>query len=200
MARIELIPGDQWPDQLREAVDPDGLSPLEQGTLRIYAHRPELAVAYANFVQALRRESALPQRLIELVRLRVAFHNQCRSCMAIRYDPAVSDGVDEDLVCQLEAPEEGADLTAADRAALGFADLMATNHHAIDDDTFATLQPHFSEAQIVELGLHIATFVGFGRLAMAWDMVDDLPEPFRDSGPGPIGPWAGTPTTVGGSR
>lgn len=200
MARIELIPGERWPAQLREVVDPDGLSPIEQGTLRIYAHRPELAVAYANYVQALRQQSALPQRLIELVRLRVAFHNQCRSCMAIRYDPAVRDGVDEDVVCQLETPDEGADLTASDRAALGFADLLATDHHAIDDDTFATLRAHFSDPQIVELGLHIATFVGFGRLAMAWDMIDDLPEPFRDAGHGPIGPWSGEAETVGGSR
>jgi hypothetical protein len=30
----------------------------------------------------------------------------------------------------------------------------------------------------VELGLHIAYFVGFGRLVAAWDMVEELPDGF----------------------
>jgi AhpD family alkylhydroperoxidase len=199
MVRIRPIPGEAWPEELRQVADPDGRSPTEQGTLRIYAHRPELAVAYARFMTSLRASSQLPPRLLELVRLRVAFHNQCRSCMAIRYDAAVEDGVDEGLVCQLEAPEEAEDLTAAERAALHFADQLATDHHAIDDETFSRLAEHFDEAEIVELGMHVATFVGYGRLAMAWDMVDELPEPFRDGQPG-LGPWTGQPVTVGRSR
>ena len=50
--------------------------------LQIYAQRPPLAEAFVEFGATLRRERLLPDRLIELVRLRVAFWNQCRSCMA----------------------------------------------------------------------------------------------------------------------
>ena len=197
MARIEMVPDERWPDELRAVVDPTELTPLEQGNLRIYAHRPPLAAAYARFVAALREPGLLSARLLELVRLRVAFHNQCRSCMAIRYDPAVAEGVDEGLVCQLESPEDAQDLTEAERAALHFADLLATNHHTIDDATLDQLREHFSEPEIVELGMHVATFVGFGRLSMAWDMVDELPERFRDRGPTPVTPWGGDAIVVG---
>ncbi len=84
MARVELIPGDRWPEELRELTGADHLTPLEQGNLRVYAHRPELAVAYARFMAALRAPGELSPRLRELVRIRVAFHNQCRGCMALR--------------------------------------------------------------------------------------------------------------------
>src|SRR4051812_8416660 len=88
---------------------------------RIHANAPELAAAYTAFVNALRHEHrTLPPRLIELLRLRVAFHNQCRSCMAIRYESGVEDGVTEALVCSLERPQEADDLTEAERAALAY--------------------------------------------------------------------------------
>ena len=70
---------------------------------------------------------------MELVRLRIAFFNQCRSCMAIRYTDAVNDGVTEDLVCSLEKPAEAANLTAAEKAAIDFGERMATDHLSIDD-------------------------------------------------------------------
>ncbi len=200
MARIRLLPPDEWTDELRALVKPEGKTDLELGNVRIYAHRPALAEAYVRFVSAIREHAQLPARLIELVRLRVEFHNQCRSCMAIRYADAVDDGVTEDLVCSLEQPEEAPDLTDAERAALHFADLLATNHHSIDDGTFARLREHFSEAEIVELGMHIGTYVGFGRLSMAWDMVDELPDRFRERGDQPVTPWGEDAIKVGARR
>jgi hypothetical protein len=84
MARIRLLTAEEFPEQLRAAVGADTKTPLELGNLRFYAHRPELAEAYVAFMAALRRPGLLSRRLVELVRLRVAFHNQCRSCMAVR--------------------------------------------------------------------------------------------------------------------
>jgi AhpD family alkylhydroperoxidase len=163
------------PDQYEPLFGPD--APL---VLRIYAHRPPLATAFNDFVSTvLFTESTLPPRLVELVRLRIAFHNQCRSCMALRYAPGVAAGVDEDLVCSLEQPQEAPDLTPAERAALAYADLLATNHLAITDETYDGLREFFTEPEIVELGLQCAVFVGTGRLAATWDMVDDLPDWFR---------------------
>ena len=81
----------------------------------------------------------MPGRLIELVRLRIAFHNQCRSCMAIRYSTGLNDGLTEGLVCSLERPQEAEDLTDSERAALAYADLMATDHLAVDDALFDRL-------------------------------------------------------------
>ena len=40
---------------------------------------------------------------------------------------------------------------------------MATEHLKIDDAMFAELGRHFSPAEIVELGVSTALFVGLGR-------------------------------------
>jgi hypothetical protein len=107
--------------------------------------------------------------------------------MSVRYSYGVEDGLTEGLVCSLEQPEEAEDLTAAERAAIAYADLMATNHFGVDDQTFARLREHFSEPEIMELCFHVAFYVGFGRMAMSLDMVDDLPEAYRADGR--VAPW-----------
>lgn len=187
MSRIAKLPAEQWDARLVAAIQPDNLTDLEQGLTRYFAHCPEQALGLMGFGGALKRNRTLPDRLVELVRLRVAFFNQCRSCMAIRYSDAVADGVTEGLVCSLERPQEAANLTAAEKVAIRYGELMATDHLAIDDAIYADLRAHFSEAQIVELGMTVAFFVGFGRLAATWHMVEELPEVFQKAES--IAPW-----------
>lgn len=147
--------------------------------LQILAQRPNTAKAFTDFTKTMYEDRCLPPRLYEVVRLRIAFWNQCRSCMAMRYEDATADGLTEDLVCSLEKPEEADDLTPAERAAIGFADLMATDHHSVTEQSYADLRVHFSEPEIVDLCLNIAIFIGLGRMAATWDMVEDLPERYR---------------------
>jgi alkylhydroperoxidase family enzyme len=160
---------------------------------RIFAHAPAIALAYLAFGDTARKHTKLPFRLVELVRIRVAFHNQCRLCMSARYsDPGSADagGLDEDLVCSLEKPYEAPDLTEPEQAALAFADKMATDHLAIGDETFAELSRHFSSAQTMELCFRVAANVGFGRMAAVLDIIpqDELPESLR--GDGTVAPWS----------
>jgi AhpD family alkylhydroperoxidase len=159
--------------------------------MRVHARRPDRAALLGTFFQGWMVDMCtLPGRLVELVRLRIAFFNQCRSCMAVRYEAGAADGVNEALVCSLERPEEAPDLTDAERAALRYAELMATDHLAITDETYDDLRRFFTEDEIVELGQICAFNVGIGRLAATWDVVDDLPESFhkRDE---VITPWGG---------
>ncbi len=187
MSRIAKLAPEQWDARLVAAIQPDNLTDLEQGLTRYFAHCPEQALGLMGFGGALKRNRTLPDRLVELVRLRVAFFNQCRSCMAIRYSDAVADGVTEGLVCSLERPQEAENLSAAEKAAIRYGELMATDHLAIDDKVYADLRQHFSEAQIVELGMTVAFFVGFGRLAATYHMVEELPEAFKTAET--IAPW-----------
>jgi len=169
-------------------IQPDSLTELEQGLMRYFAHCPELVPGLAAFSGGLKQHRTLPEKLVELVRLRIAFFNQCRSCMAIRYTDAVNDGVTESLVCSLEKPEEAEDLSAAEKAALRYGELMATDHLQINDEVYSELKNHFTQPQIVELGMVCAFFVGFGRLAATFHMVDELPEAFKDQDK-PLAPW-----------
>ena len=153
----------------------------------ILAHCPEVSAGLSATTAALRTNCTVGQRLLELVRLRIAFHNQCRSCMALRYTESVDDGLTEDLVCSLEKPYEAPGLSDSDRAALKFADLFATDHLRIDDDIYDELRQHFSEAQLVEIGLNCALSVGIGRLAATWHAVDHVPLELQTAGE--VTPW-----------
>jgi AhpD family alkylhydroperoxidase len=188
MTRLSKVPVEQWDDGLRVLTQAKDATPLEQGLLRIMAHTPELAKALVTFGGTLWRSHSLPRRLLELVRLRIAFHNQCRSCMAIRYQSAVDDGLTEGMVCSLEKPHEAPDLTDAEKAAIAYADLSANDHFSINDETFLNLRQYYTEAEIVELGMFIAFFIGYGRLGAAWDMVEELPESFQDKSAN-AAPW-----------
>ena len=188
MTRLTKVPVEQWSAELRALTHAEGSTSLEQGVLRIMAHVPGMAQAIATFGASLWQQRSLPRRLIELIRLRVAFHNQCRSCMAIRYQSAVDDGLTETMVCSLEKPQDAPDLTDAEKCAIHYADLSAADHFSINDATFAELRRFYTEAQIVELGMFIAFFVGYGRLGAAWDMVEELPQAFQDKS-AKIAPW-----------
>lgn len=195
MTRVRKIPIEQWDPRLQQAVKPEQCSELEQGLTRIFAHCPDMALGMMQFAGALKVRRTLPERLVELVRLRVAFFNQCRSCMAIRYRDAVADGVTEEAVCSLERPEDAENLSAAEKVAVRYGELMATDHLAIDDAVYDDLRQHFTEPQIVELGMVCAFFVGFGRLAATYHMVEELPEAFR-AGSGVLSPWGNEATVV----
>lgn len=188
MTRISKIPVEHWDPRLVSATRPEEATDLEQGLTRFLAHTPDLALGMMAFGGALKTKRLLPDRLVELVRLRIAFFNQCRSCMAIRYKDAIADGVDEGLVCSLERPAESEDLSTAEKAALHFAELMANDHLAIDDAVYAELKEHFSEPEVVELGLHCSLFVGVGRFAATLHMVEELPAAFQNAEQ-TVSPW-----------
>ena len=197
MSRLAKIPVEQWDPELRTITAADSGTPLEQGLMRIFAHTPRAAIGMVQFAAALRANRLLSDRLTELVRLRIAFHNQCRSCMAIRYQSATADGVDEALVCSLERPAEAPGLSPADRAALDYADRFATDHLSIDDATYDGLRAHFTEAEIVELGMWTAFCVGFGRLGATLDMTEELPDGFQDKSR-TLTPWGEDAVAVRG--
>ncbi len=194
VSRIDQIKAEDWPQFMKDMLQPESLTDLEQGLMRYFAHTPELVKGLAAFSGGLKMNRTLPERLIELVRLRVAFFNQCRSCMAIRYTDAVNDGLTEDLVCSLEKPAEADDLSDAEKAAIRFGELMATDHLRVDDAVYEELKRHFSQAQIVELGMTVAFFVGFGRLAATFHMVDELPDAFRAEQA--VSPWGNEAVVV----
>jgi AhpD family alkylhydroperoxidase len=158
--------------------------------------RPELAAAMGTFLAAIKAERRLPQRLIELVRLRIAFHNQCRPCMSIRYSEAVEDGLTESLVCSLEKPHEASDMTPAEREAVLYADRFASNHLAIDAAQLARLAGHFTPGEINELAIHCAFFTGFGRMGAVFDGGEDLPVGDRRADGEHLTPWGIEPAVV----
>jgi alkylhydroperoxidase family enzyme len=56
------------------------------------------------------------------------------------------------------------------KLALRFTELMALSHQTIDDDVFRALRAAFTDPQIVELGMMIGQYIGFGRLVSVLDL------------------------------
>jgi alkylhydroperoxidase family enzyme len=158
--------------------------------------RPELFEAMSEFEGKLKANRRLPERLIELVRLRIAFHNQCRPCMSIRYGEAVDDGLTEAMVCSLERPTQASDLTDEEQVAVAFADRFASNHLSIDEELMTRLSRLFDPGEITELGIHAAFFTGFGRMGAVFDTGETLPVGDRPADGTYLTPWGIEPMIV----
>jgi AhpD family alkylhydroperoxidase len=195
MTRIAELPFEEWDSELRALVREDSVSALEKKARGMMAHAPHMSMANAAFMGTAMQGRQLPRRLLELVRLRIAFHNQCRSCMAMRFQSAVDDGLTDDMVCSLEKPMEASNLSEREKAALEYADIFATNHFAINDETFAKLRRYFTDGEIIELGVFTGYFVGFGRFLATLDIVEELPKVYQDKSR-KVGPWESNESVV----
>ena len=54
-------------------------------------------------------------------------------------------------------------MTPRERAALRFAEKLATDHLKVDDELWAEVRRHFTEAEVIELVAHTTIYIGFGR-------------------------------------
>ena len=93
-------------------------------------------------------------------------------------------GATEDLVAKL-ADYEGSDLPERTKTALRLADRLTGETPAIDDAFHAELQQHFSDEQILDLGMTITFASGWQRFIEAFGIVPDrwkggaAPPPFH---------------------
>lgn len=140
---------------------------------------------------AAKHDGTLSQRLVELTRIRMAFWTQCRTCMTIRFEEGVEDGLDEAAVCALAQPETASDLSPAEKAAIRYVDKFANDWLSINEAEFDRLRQHFTEAEIVQLGLICALHLGTGRMMASYGVIEDLPTEMQgaESGPGKFKPW-----------
>ena len=66
--------------------------------------------------------------------------------------------------------EQRSDFTAAEKAALRFAERMTLDSHTVDDELWAGLRRHFEEGEVVELAAVIGLFNYFNRFNNALRM------------------------------
>jgi len=58
---------------------------------------------------------------------------------------------------------ESEQFTPGERVAIRYAELLAANHKAIDDELFARLRGEFTDAEVLDLTLCLAVYLGLGR-------------------------------------
>lgn len=138
--------------------------------VQIWAHRPAVAAAWLSALEEMHLRSCLPERLRELVRLRIAAITTCQACLLARKSNTVTE---EDLAC---LSSDHPRFTGAERVALRYAELFAGDYFAIDETLFESLAEHFSTEQIVELNLFCALMLAGGRMTFVQRGYED-PQP-----------------------
>ena len=71
------------------------------------------------------------------------------------------------MIRELPNSRESKILTPREKVAVRYAEVLAGNHKQADEELFDELREHFTEAEIVDLGWRIVTFVGYGRFIYA---------------------------------
>ena len=74
----------------------------------------------------------------------------------------------ESKISQLD--ESAGEFSPREALALAYAEKLAVDHHNVDDGFFDELRTQFSDAEILELGMMIGQYIGFGRLLKVLDL------------------------------
>ena len=82
--------------------------------------------------------------------------------MKARYAGARHAGVTEDVIAAIDDPTSTL-ISPRARAAIRYAERLAVDHHNVDDALWSELRSHYSEAEIIELTLHLTLYIGMGR-------------------------------------
>lgn len=165
VARLPLVPLADFPAPLDEAMRRGVETRMLSSTVpvQVWAHRPQAALAWLALLDQFHNHGVLDGRLRELVRLRIASITQCQACQLARKNDCVDAQDLEALNCQQIG---SAHFSPAERAALAYAELFATDAHAVGEGHFAALAEHFSTAETVELQMFCALMLAGGRMTL----------------------------------
>ena len=133
--------------------------------------RPEMAAGLVAFSEAVYGKSALPLRVREIARMRIALANECEVCRGARYaNPAEPLG--EAFYAQVAQWRDSALYSAREKLAAEYAEGFALDHVALRTDTgfWQRLHAQFSDAEIVDLALCCALWLGAGRTMRTLDV------------------------------
>ena len=117
-------------------------------------------------------QGTLPHKLKEMCRIKISVAHQCGYCSTVRSNVAKAEGLTEDLIGELSSYGDSTHFSAREKAALRYADLFKAGEHAIDkDEVYADLAKHFSDEEIIELGLFCAQVDGVGKFVKSLNVV-----------------------------
>jgi alkylhydroperoxidase family enzyme len=76
----------------------------------------------------------------------------------------VQQGIDESFYAHVADYHDRSEYSDAEKLAIEYAERFVLDHTAIDDGLFDRLHACFTDAEILDLTICIATFLGLGRM------------------------------------
>jgi len=164
MSRIEPLteePQDELYRQLLRHAEEKGTPDARM--VKVYG-RTELGAQWLAFCHEAFYGGILPHRLKELIRIRMSVAEECGYCSSLRSKQAQEEGLTEDVVMEMLDLDASTRLTEQEKAAVRYADRYRRDD--VDaDDAFEELRKHFSDEEIIELGVLCGTLDGGGKFA-----------------------------------
>jgi len=113
-------------------------------------------------------ESGLEASLLLLIELRASQINGCAYCIDMHWKDLRAIGENEQRLYSLDAWREGPFYTDRERAALAWTEAVTliTEGH-VPDEVYEEVRPHFSEKELADLTLAVATINSWNRLNIA---------------------------------
>jgi AhpD family alkylhydroperoxidase len=118
------------------------------------------------------RNSSLEPSLVDLVKTRASQINGCAFCIHMHTREARARGETEERLYLLDAWRESPLYSERERAALAWTEAITLIHetHA-PDEVYEEVRRHFSEQELVDLTLAIATINVWNRMAIGFRSV-----------------------------
>jgi alkylhydroperoxidase family enzyme len=177
-------------ERLRQRLDRWYANAYEDDNLFLtLARRPGVLDATWGFIRYIYGGGSLIEpELFELVRKKLAYNNRCLHCSAVTSRAALAEERTEGEGAALLAKlfdYERSDLPDRTKAALAFADRLSGEHTGFDEVEYRRLREHFSDDEILDLGMTIGFAIGWQRFNTAMEI---LPDSWRDGSPLPWQP------------
>jgi alkylhydroperoxidase family enzyme len=142
--------------------------------VEVFAQNPAvLDFVMDKFYMTLFFGGNVAQRYKQLARLRLSLLHGCQTCNKQNIPGALGAGFTQ---AQIDALIAGSDapFVPAERAVIRYAEQVAltNNQGSMTAELFAALRAHFSEADILELGVAMAVISGMAKLSFVLDVVD----------------------------
>lgn len=148
-----------------------------------YANAAPGAMRAMNSLDTYLDDCSLEPELRELVKLRASQINGCAYCVDMHSLDARAGGETEQRLFALPVWNETPFFSERERAALLWTEqltLLAQSH--VPDDVFAQVRPHFSDRELADLTLVIATINAWNRFGVSFRDVPGNYRPARKHG------------------
>ena len=167
-------PRDKLPEKFHLAWDTLNQLTAEPAFVEVFASNPDMLEFVMNqFYMGIFFGGKVDQRYKQLVRLKLSLLHGCRTCNKQNVPGALAAGITQAQVDAMEEFEHGP-FTDAEKAVIAYADEVAlTNAEGrLTPTLFQRLRAHFSEADILELGVTMAIISGMAKLSFVLDLVE----------------------------
>ena len=139
-----------------------GIEPVE-----VWAHRPKMLSGMGKFQQAVRKGTAVDERLKNLVELKGAQMIGCEYCVDLGSQICRNAGLSDDELLALPGYRQSELFTEREKTALDYAVGVMRTPVEVSDELFGRMQEHFSDEQTVEITA-LLTVVNLDRFNAAF--------------------------------